>query len=52
MASVVPLDVDMTVTIPKVLQGFAFSVITNSMESACGDAAVVGLVLIFDYDYQ
>lgn len=48
MASVVPLDVDMTVTIPQALQRFAFSVITNNRESICSDANVVS---IFDYDY-
>jgi len=52
-ALVVPLNADMTVTIPDTLQGFVFSVITNSKESVSDDATVAGpAFLVFDYDYQ
>ena len=52
-AIVVPLNADMTVTIPHALQGFVFSVITNSKESVSDDATVAGpAFLVFDYDYQ
>lgn len=52
-ALVVPLNADMTVTIPDTLQGFVFSVITNHKESVSDDATVAGpAFLVFDYDYQ
>ncbi|KIK36349.1 hypothetical protein CY34DRAFT_109554 [Suillus luteus UH-Slu-Lm8-n1] len=52
-ALVVPLNADMTVTIPETLQGFVFSVITNHKESVSDDATVAGpAFLVFDYDYQ
>jgi hypothetical protein len=52
-AIVVPLNADMTVTIPHALQGFVFSVITNNRESVSDDATVAGpAFLVFDYDYQ
>lgn len=52
-ALVVPLNADMTVTIPDTLQGFVFSVITNNRESVSDDATVAGpAFLVFDYDYQ
>lgn len=53
IALVVPLNADMTVTIPDTLQGFVFSVITNNKESVSDDATVAGpAFLVFDYDYQ
>ncbi|KAG1733374.1 ferritin-like domain-containing protein [Suillus paluster] len=52
-ALVVPLNADMTVTIPDALQGFVFSVITNNRERVSDDATVAGpAFLVFDYDYQ
>ncbi|KAG2356615.1 ferritin-like domain-containing protein [Suillus spraguei] len=52
-ALVVPLNADMTVTIPDTLQGFVFSVIANNKESVSDDATVAGpAFLVFDYDYQ
>ncbi|KAG2127121.1 ferritin-like domain-containing protein [Suillus clintonianus] len=52
-ALVIPLHDDMTVTIPNTLQGFVFSVITNSREAVSDDATVAGpAFLLFDYDYQ
>ncbi|KAG0694787.1 ferritin-like domain-containing protein [Suillus ampliporus] len=52
-ALVVPLNADMTVTIPNALQGFVFSVITNNRESVSDDATIAGpAFLVFDYDYQ
>lgn len=52
-ALVVPLNADMTVTIPDTLQGFVFSVITTHKESVSDDATVAGpAFLVFDYDYQ
>jgi hypothetical protein len=52
-ALVVPLNSDMTVTIPDTLQGFVFSIITNHKESASDDTTVAGpAFLVFDYDYQ
>lgn len=53
IALVVPLNADMTVTIPDTLQGFVFSIITNNKESVSDDATVAGpAFLVFDYDYQ
>ncbi|OJA09907.1 hypothetical protein AZE42_06203 [Rhizopogon vesiculosus] len=52
-AIVVPLNDDMTVTIPNALRGFVFSVITNDRESVSDDATVAGpAFLVLDYDYQ